>query len=79
MSISLLELTQLCRQETGVDIPMGEDSQTRDADIPYFVTDVSRIMQDVGWQPRKSTEEIISDIHKWIIDNKTALAPIFTS
>ena len=78
-STSLAELTQICRRETGAVINIAKDQETREADIPYFISDVTKTKQDIGWQPSTSVEEIIADIHKWIIDNKTALAPIFSA
>lgn len=78
LSISLRELTDLCREITGKKIKIGSVPETRKADIPYYVTDYSKIRKESGWLPSKSIENIVEDILKWIINNKISLKPILS-
>ena len=38
-SVSLAELTDLCRARADASIPIGSEPRTSDADVPYYVTD----------------------------------------
>jgi CDP-paratose 2-epimerase len=64
-SISLLELTEICKQVTGceIDIPCAEG---RPNDLIWYVTDNSKITEVSGWKPQKSVFETISDVTTWI-------------
>jgi CDP-paratose 2-epimerase len=78
-SISLRELTRQCQALTGTSIAIDKVSATSAADVPYYVTDSARIRAAAGWRPEYSLAATLSDIHKWLADNRTALAPIFTA
>ena len=78
VSLSLLELTELCRQITGKEIPIKRVEETRVADIPYYITDNSKVTRATGWSPSISREKIIEDISRWINDNKSSLRDILT-
>ena len=47
------------------------------ADVPYYVTDSSRVRAETGWRPERSLAATLADVHKWLVDNRAALAPIF--
>ena len=51
--------------------------ETPAADVPYFVTDSSRVRGETGWRPERSLTATLADVHKWLVDNRVALAPIF--
>ena len=76
VSLSLQEATKLCQQITGNHIPVGRDYRTRLGDVAMYVTDNSRIFQELGWTPRKSAEEIMRDILNWIKNNEDSLRSI---
>jgi CDP-paratose 2-epimerase len=78
ISVSLRELTAHCRALTGNAIEIGKVPETSAADVPYYVTDAARIRAEAGWRPEHSLAATLADIHKWLVDNRTALAPIFT-
>ncbi len=77
LSLSLAELTDFCQQRCGTHLTIGKDLETRAADIPYFVTDATRIKTLTGWQPGIALGEILDDMHRWIVENKNELAPVF--
>jgi CDP-paratose 2-epimerase len=76
VSVSLAELTTLCRSVTGHTIPIGTIPENRAADVPLYVTDNAAIEGRLGWRPRRPTEQVIEDVHAWIKAHAGALEPI---
>ncbi len=77
-SMSLRELTALCRQLSGRDLPIGCIAKTSAADIPFYVSDCSTITKATAWRPKRSRQQILEDIWRWLVDNKTVLEPILS-
>ncbi len=77
LSVSLAELTAICRKVTGNSIEVSAVKKTRSADIPYYVTDFSKVKKHLGWRPRKNLEQIVGDISAWISENRGKLKYIF--
>jgi CDP-paratose 2-epimerase len=77
VAVSLRELTALCGRISGIKKDIGSDTRTRDADIPYYVTDTSIVAKATGWKPTRSAERILTDIHGWLTAHRDTLAPIF--
>ncbi|MBF0587943.1 MAG: NAD-dependent epimerase/dehydratase family protein [Magnetococcales bacterium] len=75
-SVSLQELTERCQAMSGCNLSIGSDPDTRDADIPYYVTNNAHVMQACGWQPQHSVDDLLEDVHRWILDHKKMLEPI---
>ena len=78
-SVSLRELTDLCRQATGKTIPIGSESETRPGDVRIYLTDTSKVRAAVAWKPRWTVERIIENIAGWIRTHEQALRPIIGS
>ena len=64
-SVSLLELTEICKQITGceIEIPCADG---RPNDLIWYVTDNTRITEVSGWKPIKTVYDTVSDITEWI-------------
>lgn len=75
-SSSLLEMTSICEKITGNKITIEPEHETRLADLKVFVTDNTLIEKDIAWTPKKSREDIFSDIFDWINQNEKLLKPI---
>tara|TARA_S200000501_G_scaffold129580_1_gene122447 strand:+ start:6728 stop:7801 length:1074 start_codon:yes stop_codon:yes gene_type:complete len=75
-SLSLLELTELVNQITGIKLPISKDNNKRSGDIRIFITDNKKIENILGWKPILSAEKIVIDTFKWIINNKNELKEI---
>ncbi len=75
-SASLLEMTRVCEKITGNKIRIDSEMQNRPADLKAFVTDNSKIEKEIGWQPKRSVENIFFDIFTWINNNEAQLRPI---
>jgi CDP-paratose 2-epimerase len=76
VSVSLKELTQLCEKITKKKIDIGSITENRSADIPYYITDNSKVTRATGWKPKITPEKILKEITEWIETNKEKLRPI---
>jgi CDP-paratose 2-epimerase len=65
-SLSLSEMTDLCRQVTRKRVPVEASSEERLADVRIYVTDHSRITAVNGWRPRKDARTVIEDLEAWL-------------
>ncbi len=75
-SVSLCELTQYCREETGNTIKIQGQREDRIADIPLYITDYARAASACKWRPQKNIQTIVSDTARWIRNNLDVLRPI---
>lgn len=67
-SISLKELTTVCRNATGISVPIHSIQDTRPNDIIWYVTDNRRTSHACGWKPEISVQQTVEDITSWISD-----------
>lgn len=74
-SMSLLELTTECERVTGNKLQIGSVKETRQADVPYYVSD-SRKAGEKGWKPLKSNKTLVEETFSWISRNETILKKI---
>ncbi|REJ93587.1 MAG: NAD-dependent epimerase/dehydratase family protein [Planctomycetota bacterium] len=75
-SVSLLELTQLCRQATGKQVPIGAVPETHPFDVRIYTSDLTKVSRDLEWRPQQSPETIVTEIHEWIAADEATLEPI---
>jgi len=72
-AISLKALTKLCQKITLNYIKIGSKKSTSEYDIPYYVTDNSKVKKIYKWSNKKSFLNILQDVYKWMIDNQKEL------
>lgn len=77
-SVSLQELTEICKEITGNSIEISSTKENRPADLISFITDCSKIKNLTGWKPKKDIRQTVSDITNWINENKDQLKDILT-
>jgi CDP-paratose 2-epimerase len=77
-SVSLCELTALVQAATGRTTRIDAQAESRVGDIPYYVSDCSRVEQHLQWQPRRRPGQIVEEIVRWIGDHRSALEPILS-
>lgn len=75
-SVSLLEMTQICEEISGNKISIGSEKENRPADLRIYITDNSKIENEIGWRPKKTAENIFADIFQWIKTNEQQLTNI---
>ncbi len=75
-SVSLVELTEKCRARAGRAIPIGRVPDTRDFDIPYFVTDNAAIAAATGWAPTRPVDRVLDDVFAWLRAHRVTLESV---
>ena len=68
--ISLKNLTIKCENLTKNKIRIEKIYRTSNYDIPYFVTNNSKIKRIYKWKPVKNLNDILKDIYLWLKKNK---------
>src|SRR6266702_279239 len=76
ISVSMCELTELCRSVTGREVPLSFKPETSPVDIPLYVTDYSKVQSAYGWTPRKGVTEILHETACWAEKNRELLVGI---
>ena len=69
-SISLKDLTIKCEKLTKHKIKFKSVSKTSIFDIPYYVSDNTKLKRFYKWKPSKNIDKIIVDIYHWLSKNK---------
>jgi CDP-paratose 2-epimerase len=77
LSISLLELTELCSEIVGSPIEIGSTEDTERVDIPLYITDYGKVHRTFKWLPQRDLKTIVTEIAEWIKLNEDSLRPIF--
>jgi CDP-paratose 2-epimerase len=65
-SLSLRETTAICRELTGVEVPIEPVMETRQGDVPIYLSDCARLFGLDEWRPRRSARQVLTDIHEWV-------------
>jgi len=77
VSFSLLELTEKVSYITGKNIDINFVDDIRSGDIPIYLSDIRKVADEFKWSPKMKPDAVISDIVRWIIDNKDVLSSVF--
>jgi len=77
-SISLRELTAKSEQLSGRTIELGRTPETRDADIPFYVSDCQAVTCTTGWMPTRLLDRLLEDVWRWLVDERAQLASILS-
>jgi CDP-paratose 2-epimerase len=75
-SVSLQELTLLCRDATGRTIPIAPQPETNSVDVRIYISDTRRVQAEFDWKPTRTPDAIVRDVSQWIEQNRTMLATI---
>ena len=75
-SVSLRELTELCRHYGSCSLDIHSDPETQEADIPWYVTDATAVQNATGWTPKHSVNSTVEEIFAWLTDYRDQLEPI---
>jgi len=78
-SVSLQELTAICADVTGNKVNAASVIENRKGDIPLYITDNTKITNEIGWAPKRNIRDIITDTYNWIHKNEKQLKPILNS
>jgi CDP-paratose 2-epimerase len=75
-SVSLLELTELCREITGKTTRVDASGDDRPGDIPLYVTDSRHLFSLTDWRPAHTLQNVLGDLYEWIVANEEDLRRI---
>jgi len=78
-SVSLLELTRMCRERSGREFELARRAETAPADVPYYITDNTQVTALSGWTPQRTVGAVLDDIFSWLREHRATLEPILTS
>jgi CDP-paratose 2-epimerase len=73
-TVSLCELTAICRKLTGNKVRINSVPDNRKNDIPIYISDNTKITKVSGWKPKKAIEKIVDDTYHWLSENKYKLS-----
>jgi CDP-paratose 2-epimerase len=77
-SVSLRELTTRSQKISGRKIELIEVPETRDADIPFYVSDYQAATRTTGWAPKRLLDQILEDVWRWLVDERAQLEPVLS-
>ena len=72
-SLSLLETTELCRELTGNEVPIGAEAETRPGDVPVYLSDCGRLHSLTSWRPRRGARDVLADLLAWSTEHEDEL------
>ena len=70
---SLRELTKICQKLTGNKIKISSTKKTSIYDIPYYISDNTKIKRTYKWIPKNDIFDIVTDTYNWLNKNKKDL------
>jgi CDP-paratose 2-epimerase len=78
-SLSLCELTELCRTVTGRRVEIAASAANRPQDVRCYLTDTRLVEATTGWRPRTPPATILEHVVRWILDHRDRLEPVLAS
>jgi CDP-paratose 2-epimerase len=73
-SLSLLETTEICRRLTGNEVPITPVEETRQGDVPIYLSDCTKLFGLDEWRPRRSPRDVLADLLGWTVAHEDAVA-----
>ncbi len=49
-------------------------AETRQGDVPIYLSDCARLFELDEWRPQRSAEQVLADIHEWIAADEERIA-----
>jgi CDP-paratose 2-epimerase len=74
ISLSLRETTEICERLTGNQVLAAPVVETRQGDVPIYLSDCARLFNLDGWRPTRSAEDVLRDINDWIAADPERIA-----
>ena len=76
-SISLNELTKICEKISGNTLNISKIKKTSIYDIPYFVTNNSKVTKTYNWKPKRNIFKTVLDTYNWLKEDKSKINKFF--
>ena len=75
--ISLNELTTICEKISGNTLNISKIKKTSIYDIPYFVTNNSKVTKTYDWKPKRNIFKTVLDTYNWLKEDKSKINKFF--
>tara|TARA_B100000003_G_scaffold115210_1_gene103189 strand:- start:311 stop:1333 length:1023 start_codon:yes stop_codon:yes gene_type:complete len=75
--ISLNELTTICEKISGNTLNISKIKKTSIYDIPYFVTNNSKVSKTYNWKPKRNIFKTVLDTYNWLKEDKSKINKFF--
>ena len=75
--ISLNELTTICEKISGNTLNISKIKKTSIYDIPYFVTNNSKVTKTYNWKPKRNIFKTVLDTYNWLKEDKSKINKFF--
>lgn len=75
-SVSLRELTKICRDAAGRRLDIGSVARDRPGDVIWYVTDTALVERAFGWRPARPVADTVDDVARWVRDRREMLAGV---
>jgi CDP-paratose 2-epimerase len=75
-NVSLRELTALCRDAVGREVPIGSIPETSRNDVPWYVTDATKLREATGFAPKRDVATVVEDVLRWIVSRRVELESV---
>jgi CDP-paratose 2-epimerase len=72
-SLSLLETSALCRELTGREVPIASDPETRQGDVPVYLSDCAKLRSLTAWRPSRGPRDVLADLLDWSAAHEDSL------
>ena len=72
-AISLKDLTKKCQKITSNKMQIFSNKKTSVYDIPYYITDNSKVKKIYNWAPKEKFSSILEDLYEWMMSNENKL------
>ena len=76
-NVSLKDLTDLCEKLTNNKINFSKKKNTSIYDIPYYISDNSKITKFYKWKPKRNIFQVVKDTYIWLSINKNIIKKYF--
>ena len=75
-SLSLREMTALCRTISGRSVAVGASTDDHPVDVRIYIGDHGRVSAISGWRPKRTAQQTLTDIFNWIHSEERRLEPV---
>jgi CDP-paratose 2-epimerase len=65
-SISLCELTAICREVAGKTVPITSNPVNRPNDLRLYIGDCTKLFARTAWRPKHTVRQIVEDVNRWV-------------
>src|SRR5262249_4071470 len=64
-SLSLIELTELCRELSGNEVEISLSPELRPGDVPIYVSNCSALFAHTSWRPQRTARQVLAHSSGW--------------